>query len=188
MNKNNILFFVFFLLLTITSASSAEDTGKKLTLNCIKNLKALNEATAKFVKETGKELPPCAPYKTVKSMLMGVKYLPKDPTSPTKNCTYNLVSLGPKNFQWYCDLHGVANGPKKHSFFYHEHKMTAKINPAFKNIKKYSAHTKNLMRWFTYRQTLPEKIKYQYNQNPLTTMVIGVIVALAALFLYKSVY
>lgn len=176
-------------ILSISVSLFALDTGKLITGKCRANLEYLNKATKKYLDENpGKGLPSWSTYENMKTMLMGIKYLPKDPVPPTKDCKYCFVSLGPKNFQWYCDLHGVIDGKKNLSFYYHEHRLQARIDPAYQVIKSYNKHVKNLYRWTEYYPTFTEKLKYNYNENPMTTIVTFILGAVVLLVIYKSVF
>lgn len=184
----NKIIFLFLLLLCFSLPVQAVDTGKLLTNQCRANLKMLNDAVAKFLSENDSALPAWSPYENVKTMLLEIKYLPKDPELPTKDCKYHFVSLSTHDYQWYCDLHGMLEGDKSVTFNYHEHKFTAKTNSRYQNIKKYKDHMQNLLRWTEYNPTPVEKLKYHYNKNPATTIALFVIAAIALLFVYKNVF
>jgi hypothetical protein len=184
--------FLLILLLASLFVSAqplwAVDTGKLLTNECRANLKMLNKATEKFVAENDSGLPAWSTYKNVRDMLLEIKYLPKDPVPPTKDCTYFLVSLNTNDFHWYCNLHGTLEGDKTITFNYHEHKIMAKTNSRYLVIDKYKDHTRDLLRWTEYSPTLAEKIKYNYNKNPTTTMVLVILGVLVIFFIYKNVF
>ncbi len=182
-----IVFAVVFIAFS-TSTAFAIDTGKEITQECRANLKMLNEATEKYLKETGKNIPRWSDYDNAKTMYLGTQYLPKPPVPPTKDCKYFLVALSSDNFQWYCDLHGVLDGDKTITFKYHEHRLMAKTNSSFKVVEKYELHTRELLRWTQYSPTLKEKLMYQYNKNPITTCI-GIFMGLmVVLFLYKNLF
>lgn len=170
------------------SPAYALDTGKLLTNKCRANLKMLNEAVNKYVEEKDTGLPAWSPYDNVKTMLLEIKYLPKDPIPPTKDCKYYLVSLTSKDHQWYCDIHGMLEGDQTITFNYHEHKIMAKTNSRYLNVKKYKDHTKDLLRWTEYNPTPTEKLRYQYNKDPLTTVVMMVLGVFLVIFIYKNVF
>lgn len=178
-----LLVFMF-----LCHSGQAIDTGKLLTNQCRANLKMLNDATAKFVSENESALPAWSPYKNIKDMLFEIKYLPKDPVPPTKDCKYFFLSLSRNDYQWYCDLHGTIDGDKSITFDYHEHKIIAKTNSRYDHIKKYKDHVQNLLRWTDYRPTPTEKLKYQYNKNPTTTVVIMIVGIIILFFIYKNVF
>jgi hypothetical protein len=187
MKKLLTLLFMVGLILG-SPVARAEDTGKLITNKCRANLKYLNDAVEKFVEENDSALPAWSPYSNVKTMLLELKYLPRDPEPPTKNCKYYLVSLSRNDFQWYCDIHGTLEGDQTVTFNYHEHKFIAKTNSKYKNIKKYDDHTKELLRWTDYHPTPMEKLKYHYNKNPLTTIIMMVGGVFILIFVIKNVY
>ncbi|GAB4270731.1 MAG: hypothetical protein Kow0029_07770 [Candidatus Rifleibacteriota bacterium] len=187
MKKNAYCFLLIFLLM-LSAHASAEDTGKLITNKCRANLKMLNEAVKKFVAENDSSLPAWSTYKNVKDMLLEIKYLPHDPVPPTKDCKYYLVAPSRHDFQWYCDIHGMLEGDKTITFNYHEHKITAKTNSRYLNIKKYADHTKDLLRWTEYNPTPMEKLKYHYNKNPMTTILLLIFGVLVIFFIYKNVF
>lgn len=167
----------------------AIDTGKEITRKCRENLRSLNSITEKAIKEhDDKALPTWSPYSNVKTMILGIEYLPKDPVPPTKDCEYFIVSLGQNDFQWYCSLHGVLKGKTKLGFKYHQHYITGNIAPRYKVIKNYETHVKHLYEWTEYSPTLYESIQYRYNSNPITTIIILVLFGMATIFIYKSVF
>jgi hypothetical protein len=180
------LFLCVFIL--IAQSAFAIDTGKLITNECRANLKMLNEVTKKYLEENDSGLPAWSTYKNVKDMLIGVKYLPKDPVPPTRDCQYYLVSLGTHDFQWYCNLHGVIDGDKTITFNYHEHKIMAKTSSRYMQIEKYEKHTNDLLRWTEYNPTISEKLKYNYNKNPVTTVFIAVFVVMVIWFIYRNVF
>ncbi|MEW6712367.1 MAG: hypothetical protein AB1403_21285 [Candidatus Riflebacteria bacterium] len=181
------LMLAFCLLAVFSAGVHAIDTGKLLTNQCRANLKMLNEATEKFLKENESSLPAWSPYKSVKDMLLEIKYLPKDPEPPTKDCKYFLVSMSSHDYQWYCDVHGLIDGDKSITFDYHEHKFTAKTSSRYMNVKKYKDHVQNLLRWTEYKPTPTEKLKYQYNKNPTTTIALVVFGVIALFLIYRNV-
>lgn len=187
--KRAILFVIIGFAMSICIPAFAVDTGKELTRKCRENLRNLNKITAKALKEhDDKTLPTWSPYSNVKTMILGVEYLPKDPVPPTRDCEYFLVNLGNNDYQWYCALHGVLKGKTKLGFKYHEHYITAKVAPRYKVIKNYQQHIKNLYEWTEYSPTLYESIQYRYNTNPITTILILVFAGIAFIFIYKNVF
>lgn len=186
--KKMMIFLLLAAALLLNGTAEAIDTGKLLTNQCRTNLKMLNEATAKFLRENDSALPAWSPYKNAKDMLLEIKYLPKDPVPPTKDCEYFLVSLSTNDYQWYCNIHGTLEGDKSVTFNYHEHKFIAKTNSRYQIIRKYDDHVTNLLRWTEYKPTAKEKLIYQYNKNPTTTILIVVIGCIALIFIYKNVF
>lgn len=175
-------------LLLAVGASSlmATDTGKVINNRCRQNLKMLNEITARFVREKGEPLPPWARYQTVKTSLMDYDYLPKDPEAPTPDCKYFLISNSNNDFQWYCSLHGVLDGEKTITFQYHEHRLMAKTTERYLNNERYKDHVSDLLRWTEYRPTPVEQFKYQYNMNPLSTILILAGIVLLIFIVWRS--
>lgn len=181
-----IMLLTGLLVVAGNSSVMAADTGKLITNQCRQNLKMLNEITEKFVKDTGDHLPPWAQYKTVKSSLMSFDYLPKDPVGPTPDCKYYLVSNSRDDFQWYCGLHGVLEGEKTITFQYHEHRIMAKTTSRYMNNSRYKDHTSDLLRWTEYTPTPVERFKYQYNMNPLSTILLLSGLFVVFLFVYRN--
>ncbi|MGM0600059.1 MAG: hypothetical protein ACQETH_09620 [Candidatus Rifleibacteriota bacterium] len=179
---------IILLMITAHSALFAVDTGKVFAGKCRDNLKYLNDAVQKFVNENDTSLPAWSTYENVKTMLLGLEYLPRDPVPPTKDCKYFLVSNSRDDFQWYCALHGVLDGDKTISFHYHEHRTVAKTSSRYMKIEKYKDHTKDLLRWTNYYPTPMERLKYQYNKNPLTTVIIVVFAVLVLFFIYRNLF
>lgn len=188
MNRDIIKSMAIAVLLVAISTASlfATDTGKVITNQCRQNLKMLNEITAKFVSETTDSLPPWARYEVVKSSLMSYDYLPKDPEAPTPDCKYFLISNSRDDFQWYCGLHGVLEGEKTITFQYHEHRIMAKTTERYMSNKRYKDHTSDLLRWTEYTPTPVERLKFQYNMNPLSTILLLSGIVLLILFIYRS--
>jgi hypothetical protein len=55
-------------------------------------------------------------------------------------------------------------------------------------IEKYEKHTNDLLRWTEYNPTISEKLKYNYNKNPVTTVFIAVFVVMVIWFIYRNVF
>jgi hypothetical protein len=181
-----IMLLAGFLIAQGNSSVMAADTGKLITNQCRQNLKTLNEATQKFVNDTGDQLPPWARYETVKSSLMNSDYLPTDPVGPTPDCKYTLVSNSREDFQWYCNLHGVLEGEKTVTFLYHEHQIMGKTTSRYMNNRRYKEHTSELLRWTDYAPTPVERLKYHYNMNPLSTILVMAGVLLVIFVVYRT--
>jgi hypothetical protein len=181
-----MLLLTGLLIATGSCSLMADDTGKLINNKCRQNLKTLNETTAKFVKDTNEHLPPWARYDTVKSSLMSFDYLPQDPIAPTPDCKYFLISNSREDFQWYCALHGVLDGEKTITFQYHEHRIMAKTTDRYMNNKRYKEHNSDLLRWTEYSPTPVERLKYHYNMNPLSTILIMSGIVFVILFVYRS--
>lgn len=186
--KKSLPVLLIVMLLAVAGSAWAADTGKLLTNKCRANLKYLNEATEKFLKENDSSLPAWSPYRSVKDMLLEMKYLPTDPVGPTKDCEYFLVSLNSNDFQWYCNVHGTLEGDKSVTFNYHEHKFTAKVTSRYEVVQKYKEHSANLLRWTEYIPTPKEKLLYQYNKNPVTTILIMVAGLVILFVVYRTVF
>lgn len=185
MNKNRLLIFLMFFCLFL-EAAGAEDTGKVINNKCRANLKALNEATAKFLAENDSGLPFWANYQTVSTSLIDSKYLPTKLEAPTRDCKYNLVATSRDDYQWYCDLHGVINGEKSVTFMYHEHRLMGKTTNRYQNIEKYREHVKDLLRWTEYHPTPTEKFKFYYNMNPLSTLIFAIGGIMVLIFVWRN--
>ena len=186
-NRKIVLLTLCFL--SVFLISYAKDESKILTAKCRSNIEALNAATSKFIKDhPGTGLPTWSTYDNMKTMILGVKYLPKDPVPPTKDCEYCFVSLGPNNFQWYCNLHGVIRGSKEVSFYYHQYRFTARIDPEYKMVKSYQKHIKSLYEWTEYYPTIYERFQYKYNQNPISTIATLCFAGIVIIFIYKNVF
>lgn len=186
--RKSLLLFLLLPLIFCIQPLLAEDTGKAITHQCRQNLKMLNDGTAKFLKENESGIPAWGKYETIKTSLIDYNYFPKDPEPPTPDCRYYLVSVSRDDFQWYCDLHGVLEGDKTVTFRYHEHKLMAKTSTRYENIPKYKDHIKDLLRWTEYDPTPVEKLKFYYNMNPTTTLILAIGGLFLLIFLYKNVF
>ncbi|MDD3148443.1 MAG: hypothetical protein PHD82_14210 [Candidatus Riflebacteria bacterium] len=184
--KKLLKFILMIALCCSCQTTSAEDTGKLINNRCRANLKALNEGTAKFLAENDSGLPSWANFDTISSSLIDKKYLSK-PEPPTRDCKYFLVSVSRDDYQWYCDLHGVLEGEKTVTFMYHEHRLMGKTTSRYAKIEKYRDHTLELLRWTDYHPTPVEKLKYHYNSNPLTTIILGIVGIILLIFVYRNV-
>lgn len=165
----------------------AEDTGKLITNKCRANLKMLNDGTARFLAENDAGLPFWGNYDTILASLIDSKYFASKPEAPTRDCKYNLVSVSRDDYQWYCDIHGVLEGEKTVTFRYHEHRLMGKTTSRYANIQKYRDHVKDLLRWTEYAPTPVEKLKYHYNMNPLTTIILGIVGVIVMFLIYRNV-
>lgn len=167
----------------------AQTTGQTINMKCRENLRMLNEATANYINETRTPaLPPWTTFENAKNMLLGLDYLPKDPEPPTENCKYFLVSSDLRDFQWYCNLHGVLEGDKTISFRYQEHQLQARTNSKYNHIKNYQQHTQNLLRWTEYHPSPMENLKYYYNSSPVTTIITVTIAFLLLVYFYRRIF
>ena len=70
---------------------------------------------------------------------------------------------------------------------YHEHRLMGKTTSRYGNIEKYRDHVKDMLRWTEYNPTPVEKLKYQYNMNPLTTVLLAIGGAFLLIFVYRNV-
>ncbi len=181
-----LLFICLTVNILFVPPASALDTGKIITNQCRQNLKMLKERTQKFLDENEDGLPMWASYDVVKSTLIGHNYFPDDPVSPTRDCVYNVVSVGGGDFQWVCNIHGVLDGEKTITFRYHEHRIIAKVSARYDSVPKYKDHVKDLYRWTNYSPTAMEKIKFYYNMNPLTTIILLIGGVLLMFFVYRN--
>lgn len=168
------------------SVTHAEDTGKLINNKCRANLKMLNEGTAKFLAENDSGLPFWSNYDTVLASLIDSKYFAGKPELPTRDCKYYLVSVSREDYQWYCDLHGVLEGEKTITFRYHEHRLMGKTTSRYSNIEKYRDHVKDLLRWTEYTPTPVEKLKYHYNMNPASTILLGIFALFILFVIYRN--
>ncbi len=186
MKKTLLLLLLVFMCLT-THDLRAEDTGKVINNRCRANLKMLNEATAKFLAENDSGLPSWANHQTVTMSLIDRKYFAEQLVPPTRDCKYYLVAVSREDYQWYCDLHGVLEGEKTVTFMYHEHRLMGKTTSRYANIEKYREHVKDMLRWTEYSPTPMEKLKYQYNMNPLTTILLAIGGVGLLIFVYRNI-
>ncbi len=180
------LLLLSFLCLTL-QAVLAEDTGKLINNKCRANLKTLNEGTAKFLAEKDLGLPMWANLETVTSSLIDQKYFAEKIEPPTRDCKYNLVAVSRDDYQWYCDLHGVLEGEKSVTFMYHEHRLMGKTSKRYENIPRYKEHVKDMLRWTEYQPTPGEKLRYQYNSSPITTIIMCIFAVIVLIFIYRNV-
>ena len=185
--KKTVLLLIWVFLCLAAHDLRAEDTGKLINNKCRANLKMLNEATAKFLAENDSGLPSWANHQTVTMSLVDRKYFAEELVPPTRDCKYYLVAVSREDYQWYCDLHGVLDGEKTVTFMYHEHRLMGKTTVRYGNIEKYRDHVKDMLRWTEYNPTPVEKLKYQYNMNPLTTVLLAIGGAFLLIFVYRNI-
>lgn len=182
------LYLLLLLALFVSNTAFAVNTGKEITSKCRANLKQLNDITAKFLSKTNKDLLKWAPYKLVFSSLIPEDYIEKPIVSPSADCKYYLISIDNKDFQWYCDIHGVIDGDNNLSFRYHEHQMNAKTCSRYKINENYEKHCKDLLHWTEYTPTPKEFFLYHYNMNPKTTTILAVIIIVGGFLALKSFF
>ena len=181
---------IALLIILIITASTlyAENTGKIINNKCRTNLKLLNESTQKMLEKHNYDLPPWRPLEVFYKETKLFEVLDKLPTPPTLDCRYYLASLGSKDYQWCCELHGVIDGDKTVSFKYHEHAMMGKINSKYEKIPEYSVAVKSMLHWTNYRQTFSELMIYHFNMNPISTILFGIFAITIVYVIYKAIY
>lgn len=163
-------------------------TGKEINAECRANLKALNEATKQMINKYKTVLTPWKDLDVVYKTTKLEEFLKDKPVPPTIDCNYHLVSKSDKNYQWCCDLHGVLNGNKTKTFKYHEYEITGRTHSDYDSIKEYSEHVKTMLQWTEYRQSPIEILKYNFNTNPITTVLFCIIVLAIGIFVVKKLY
>jgi len=166
----------------------AVDPSFEMNRLCRSNIKMLNDATAKFFSENQQDLPLWADFNQVYTMILTTKYVPTKPVPPLPDCGYYLMYRNPKDFSWYCNLHGMNAGDESISFRYHEYRFTAYVQTKFLTHPKYKSHYDELNRWTSYSPTLMENMKFQYNRNPTSTIVMGIIGLGVLWFLYRNLF
>lgn len=184
-----ILTILAILTVLLASEVFAANPGKEINNKCRANLKALNSATADFLKSNRADLPKWAPYKLVfSSLIEPTKYLDKKIESPTPDCQYFLVSIDNNDYQWYCEIHGVLEGERTLTFRYHEHELSGKTCSRYMINENYEKHAQNLLHWTEYTPTPLETFKYHYNTNPLTTTILSVLFVVVAVVTIKQFF
>lgn len=186
--KKSLLLLIIVLIYLNSTTVLAENTGRIINNKCSNNLKTLNEATKQLLENHQYELPQWRSFEAFYEDSDLYKHLKEKPISPTVDCRYFLVSLNKNDYQWCCDLHGVVNGDKTVSFMYHEHATVGKINSKYEEIEEYSGHAKTMLHWTNYQQTFTEYLKYNYNMNPITTIISIIGVLIIAFVVYRTIY
>lgn len=181
-----------FFVLASRGVSEGADPSFEITKKCRANIKLLRDALLDVIKKD----PTCEiprdlnQYRVIYDMILTSKYLPKQPELPTTDCAYFLLYQGPKNFDWFCDLHGVLpeNGNTTLTFPYHEFEFTAYFQQNYMSLTKYKSHYDRVMRWTGYVRTLSETIKYNYTRNPVSTIVMCIFGVCVVFFLYRNIF
>lgn len=186
--KNNLLLLFIALILLNSATAFAENTGRIINNKCISNLKNLNQATKKMLENHSYELPRWRAFEAFYKDTSLHEHLEEKPSSPTVDCRYFLVSLSKNDYQWCCDLHGVMSGDQTVSFMYHEHASVGRINSKYEQIEEYNGHVKTMLHWTNYRQTFTEYLKYNYNMNPITTILVIIGVGVVGIIVYRTIY
>ncbi len=184
---SRLLALVLVTLLFSRTGTITADPGHEITKACRVNIKTLNEAVEKYLKDGHGNLPRWAPYKDMQTMVLS-KYIDKKPVPPTLDCEYFFVGMNPENYDWYCNIHGVLGGNRSITFRYHEFEFKAFINDKYLEVAKYKSHVDNVIRWCSYSPTLMESIKFSYSRNPLTTVLITAFGLFAAYFVYRNIF
>lgn len=166
----------------------AADPGFEKNRDCRANLKMLTEALDKFFRENQQDLPLWAEFEQIYTMVLTSKYVPKRPVPPLPDCAYFLMYKSPKDFSWYCNLHGMTSGDQSVSFRYHEYRFTAFVQSKYLTHPKYKSHNDELIRWTSYSPTLMENLKFQYSRNPTTTIVLILFGLAVVWFLMRNLF
>ncbi len=174
--------------LFLTGMLQGADPSFEKNRECRANIKMLNEATEKFFQENQQELPLWADFEQVYTMVLTTKYVPKKPVPPLPDCGYFLMYRNPKDFSWYCNLHGMNSGDESISFRYHEYRFTAHVQTKYLTHPKYKSHYDELNRWTSYSPTLVENLKFHYNRNPSSTIVLVLIAVAVLWFLVRNLF
>lgn len=180
--------FAVMLMFAGICRSEAADPGYELAKACRSNLATLREATEKCIESGVKEFPTWAKFRDVRTMILTSRFLAKDPKPPTLDCEYFLIFKDPKNFDWYCNLHGLVGGDQSTTFRYHEFQFTAYTSSKYLGNPKYKTHADNLLRWASYEPTAVENFKYHYARNPMTTLIIAGIGLFFCLYIFRNIF
>ncbi|MBF0498663.1 MAG: hypothetical protein HQM09_00905 [Candidatus Riflebacteria bacterium] len=166
----------------------AVDPSNDKARACRDNLKMMRDAVEKYMKNERSDLPTWSKFDDMYTMFLTNKYLPQKPVLPTSDCRYFFVMKSHDVYDWYCDLHGVLTGDERVTFRYHEFQFTGLINSKYLEISKYREHAENLRRWIRYSPTLVENIKFNYTQNPTTTLIFVLLGLGFVIFVLKNVF
>lgn len=183
---SGIILFGFVLLLVAAPQVSALTPSAEVNQKCMANLEKLAATLKKFLAEGGKtELPEYLNMKEI-SRILGAKYLPQPPQGIVHDCAYFLMFKNANAFDFCCNVHGCLRGDDKISIRYYEYGFTPQINSRWKQNSKYNEHIEYLRRWSVYSPTVVERLKFNYGNNPSTTIVIVVFGLIVLWFLYRS--
>lgn len=180
--------FAAVLIFAGVCTSEAADPGYELAKACRSNLTMLREATEKSIESGVKEFPTWAKLQDIRTMILTSRFLPRAPKPPTLDCEYYLIYKDPKNFDWYCNLHGLIGGDQSTTFRYHEYQFTAYTSSKYMGNSKYKTHADNLLRWASYEPTAVENFKYHYARNPMTTLIIAGIGLFFCLYIFRNIF
>ena len=182
---------IILILVLFSSISFAANPSKEINNKCRKNIKLLNEGTALAIKQNSNiNIPKWGSLKQALSTFLDKeKHLEgKEIVGPTPDCEYYIVSLSKEDYQWLCNLHGVIEGNQNLTLQYHEFLLSGKTNSKYESNENYKKHMNEMIRWTEYTLTPKEFLKFHYNQNPIVTTVLSIIIVIVSFVLLKSFF
>jgi len=176
-------------LLSLAMVGWAADPSYEKTNACRNNLKNLKGALEKALKaRSDLELPKWGPMEDVFNLALAGTHLPQKPVGPTLDCRYFLVCKNRQTWDWLCDLHGTLDGGESLTFRYHEFQFTAKVNRQYEDVVQYKQHLERMRSWLSYSPSVMESLKFRYQQNPTTAVILAVLGVVVILFIYRNVF
>ena len=182
---------IILILVLFSSISFAANPSKEINSKCRKNIRLLNTGTALAIKQNSNiNIPKWGSLKQALSTFLDKeKHLEgKEIVGPTPDCEYYIVSLSKDDYQWLCNLHGVIDGEHSVSLQYHEYLLQGKTCKKYESNENYKKHLKDMIRWTEYTLTPKEFFMFHYNQNPIVTTVLSIILVVVSFILLKSFF